>query len=196
MAVSYYDKALITKFKKWTKSTNVHIYGPDDTQRLFEIISDTNNDSPLTLPIIGIRRNGGYTILNYNKRPLTYDGIMTKSTCKKSVTLNAIPISIDYQIDVYTRYLSEADEFMRNIIYNVVNYPTLEIIIPYNKEDIIHYSNMRISNNEVEDNSSIPERLISGQFSRLTLNLNIDDAYLWDVRIRDNIYIDANIDFN
>ena len=31
--------------------------------------------------------------------------------------------------------------------------------------------------------------MIPGQFTRLTLSLNIDDAYLWDVRSRNNIRI-------
>jgi len=43
--------------------------------------------------------------------------------------------------------------------------------------------------NDVEDNSDIAERLISGQFSRLTLQINIDDAYLFDVKVRDNYLI-------
>ena len=41
----------------------------------------------------------------------------------------------------------------------------------------------------MEDNSEIPERLVQGQFTRLTLNLSIDDAYLWDFRVRDNYII-------
>ena len=42
---------------------------------------------------------------------------------------------------------------------------------------------------DVEDNSSVPERLINGQFTRFTFNITIDDAYLWDTRIRDNYEI-------
>lgn len=42
-------------------------------------------------------------------------------------------------------------------------------------------------NNEVQDNSAIPERLIHGQFTRFTMSIKIDDAYLFDVRIRDTI---------
>lgn len=192
MAIYLYDGSILEKFKAWTNSANMHIYGPNESTRLFEIIADTTNDRPIDLPILSIRRPYGYTILNYNKKPLTYDGMMLESTCKKSITLNAIPISIDYQIDIYTRYYKEADEFMRNIIFNVINFPTLKIIIPYNNSQIIHNCNMRINSNTVEDNSDIPERLISGQFTRLTLSINIDDAYLWDVRIRDNYYIEPN----
>lgn len=37
---------------------------------------------------------------------------------------------------------------------------------------------------EIQDNSAVPERLVAGQFTRLTMNLDIDDAYLWDVHER------------
>ena len=38
---------------------------------------------------------------------------------------------------------------------------------------------------DISDNSDIPERLISGQFTRYTIQLEIDDAYLFDIRYRD-----------
>lgn len=37
---------------------------------------------------------------------------------------------------------------------------------------------------EVQDTSNIPQRMTIGQFTRLTLNLVIDDAYLFDPRVR------------
>lgn len=193
MSLSLYDEAVVQKFKNWTQTTNIHIYGPNDTAQLFEIIADETDDKAIKLPILSIRRNNGYSILNYNKKPLTYDGMMTESTCKSSITLNAIPISIPYQLDIYTKYLKEADEYMRNIIFNVINSPRITINIPYQTVNIQHNSFIRISDNDVADNSDIPERLIPGQFTRLSLLFNIDDAYLWDVRIRDNVHIDANV---
>jgi len=111
------------------------------------------------------------------------------------VQLNAIPISIDYRLDVYTRYLAEADEYIRNIIFNMVNYPKLTVIIPYRDANYTHNSNVRI-NPDVQDNSNIPERLIAGQFTVLSLSLFIDDAYLWDVRVRDNYSIDVDYVIN
>lgn len=108
----------------------------------------------------------------------------------RTTQLNAIPVNIEYQLDIYTRYLEEADEYMRNIIFNVINYPTLTIDIPYLEEHYTHYATIRI-NPSIEDNSDIPERLVKGQFSRLTATIVIDDAYIWDIRDRDNRYIDC-----
>ena len=184
MSVRLYDEALINKLSKWTKDTQISILGPSESRRLLEMISDSTNDEPIKLPIISIKRVGGFTILNTGKTPLSFDGATLDANYEKASQLNAIPISIPYQIDIYTRYLNECDEYIRNLVFNIINFPQLDINIPYNNENRIHYSNKRLTG-EVEDNSDIPERLISGQFVRQTLPIVIDDAYLYDVRYRD-----------
>lgn len=189
MSVTLYDEALVKKVKNWTNNTNVHIYGTNDIQKLVETIGDETKDQPLKLPIISISRAGGYQILNPNKKPMTYDGKMIESNVEKSVNLNAIPINIVYQIDVWTRYLREADEYMRNLVFNIINFPKVEIELEYNDVHIIHYSSIRIAT-DVLDSSDAGFKIVNGQFARLSLGITIDDAYLWDTRIRDNIIID------
>lgn len=188
MAVRFYDEALLEKFKRWTQDTEVTLLGVNDTKRRFEVIADKTNDAPLKLPIIALSRNGGYTILERYKKPLSYDANRFVQTPDKGVRLNGIPISIQYQIDIYTRYLEEADEYARNIVFNIINYPKLNIEIPYEDIGLTHDANIRL-NSDVEDNSDIPERLIPDQFTRLTIGIDIDDAYLFDVRIKDNLSI-------
>ena len=63
--------------------------------------------------------------------------------------------------------------------------PTVHIEIPYNDSKIIHDSTM-ILESSVADNSDIRERLISGQFTRMTIRFTIDDAYLFSVPFMDN----------
>lgn len=184
MSVNLYDEALLEKLKQWTLDTNIHVYGPQDTKQLFATIADENKDKEIQLPIIVLRRRGGFSILNTTKRPLSFDGATLDANHNKASQLNAIPISIGYQIDVYTRYFQEADEFARNIVFNIVNYPKVTVNIPYNNQNYKHDSNIRLQG-EVEDTSDIPERLISGQFSRISMKIDIDDAYLFDVRYRD-----------
>lgn len=195
MSLKLYDDALIEKIRGWTKNSSLQIVGTEQSKRLFEVIADENKDSPIQLPLISIKRRGGYDILNINKKPLTFDGLSLDSTVKKTIQLNAIPISIKYQIDIYTRYFEEADQYQRNIVFNIVNFPKLQIFIPYNDVQIQHDSNIRLLS-EVQDNSEIPERLVQGQFTRLSLGVEVDDAYLWDARLRDNISIDVYVDAN
>lgn len=193
MGAYFYDTALVDKFRKWTNNTTIDVIGPEETRRLFEISADKSNDHAIKLPLICIRRVGGYSILNKNKKPLTYDGIMLQSNIEKSISLNAIPIDLRYSVDVYTRYFKEADEYMRNIIFNIINFPMVDVEIPYEGIDIQHDSSIRIVS-EVEDNSNIGERLSVGQFTRLSLGISIDDAYLFDARVRDNYTITAEVE--
>ena len=192
MAVRYCDEALLEKIKKWVKDPNMTITGPDETRRLFQYLGDINDDKPLKLPIIALRRLTPVRILSTNKKPLTYDGWRKNNNGEKGDQLNAIPIEINYQLDIYTRYMAEADEYIRNFIFQIINHPKLSIEIPYNNAKIMHNSNIRLSEN-IDDNSGIPERLIEGQFTRLTLSINIDDAYLFDYRIKDNWRVESEL---
>ena len=186
MAVRFYDDALLSKLKKWTADTQVQLAGVNETRRLFEVVSDKTNDSTIKLPLIALSRNGGYTIQEKYKQPRSYNGAKMIVTTDTGAKLNAIPIGITYQLDIYTRYLAEADEYARNIVFNIINYPKLTVEIPYEDTGLQHDANIRLTT-DVEDNSDIPERLIPGQFTRFTIGIDIDDAYLFDVRIKDNI---------
>ena len=189
--VNLYDEALLAKLNKWTEKKELHIYGPEETRRMLEVIADNTNDKPIKLPIVCLRRKGGYTILNINKKPLTYDGLAIRGDTQErtAMVLNAIPISIQYQLDIYTRYLKEADAYCRDFIFNIINHPNVQVVVPYNDANFVHNSTIRVSA-DVEDNSNIPERLITGQFTRMSLSLDIDDAYLWDTKVRKNIELD------
>lgn len=188
MAVRFYDDALLQKLNKWAANSPLTITGVNETRRLFEVVSDMNNDRPIQLPLIALSRNAGYSISNKYKQPLSYNANTLTQTAGRGTKLNAIPIRIPYQIDIYTRYLEEADEYARNIIFNIINYPKLNVEIPYMDCGYTHDANIRLTS-DLEDNSDIPERLIPGQFTRLTLRIDIDDAYLFDVRVKDNLSI-------
>lgn len=190
MAVRFYDEALLKKFQKWTADTQVQLTGVNETRKLFEVVADKNNDKPIQLPLIALSRNGGYTIQEKYKQPRSYNSneFIRMQDANSGALLNAIPIGISYQIDIYARHLAEADEYARNIVFNIINYPKLNIEIPYEDSGLTHDANIRLIT-DVEDNSDIPERLISGQFTRFTIGIDIDDAYLFDVRIKDNLSI-------
>lgn len=184
MSVTLYDAALLRKIKYWVKDNKITILGVNESTDLFRYRLDTNNDKPLTLPIISLSRNPRVEIVETTKKPLTYDGLKIESENGRTNQLNAIPITITYQLDVYTRYSDEAQEYMRNFIFNFINYPRLDLEIPYNDSNIIINSYIHIDS-EYEDNSDIPERLIRDQFNRQTLTFRLS-AYLYDYRAYDN----------
>ena len=195
MSVKLYDDAFVEKLRNWTNDTEVSILTPQETKKLFSIIADKNNDKPVELPLIALRRVGGYSVITPSKQPLSFDGAKLDATHQLSKQLRAIPISVPYQLDIYTRYQEEADEYVRNLVYNIINYPKLEINIPYHDENYVHHANIRMSG-QIDDNSDIPERLVSGQFVRMTMSIEIDDAYLFDIRFRDvkQVHIETTTD--
>ena len=188
MSIKLYDDALLNKLRNWTLDTEIMLTGVDESTRLFSAVLDKNNDKPIKLPLIALTRPGGFTINNKYKQPKSYNGVKVAQTADRGARLNAVQISIPYQLDVYTRYQAEADEYIRNIVFNIINYPVVNIEIPYYDLGLTHTSNIRLAS-DVEDNSDVPERLIPDQFKRYTLNLIIDDAYLFDVRVKDNVRI-------
>lgn len=188
MSIKLYDDSLLEKLQKWTKDTSVMLLGVNESTRLFSTLADVNNDKPLTLPLISLSRPGGFIIEEKYKQPKSYSGATFAYNNERSAKLNAIKISIPYQLDIYARYQQEADEYIRNIVFNIINYPVVNIELPYYDFGVTHDSNIRITT-DVEDNSDIPERIISGQFKRYTLGITIDDAYLFDLKVKDNISI-------
>lgn len=200
MSTYLYDKAMLDKLKKWGISDNATLLAPDDTQTLYDVINDRNGDGGIQLPLITLTRKGNVTIRNANKQPLSINALTIARSLTNYATLNAVPIELQYQIDIFTRKRVQAEEYVRELIFNFINYPEIKICIPYEDANYWHKSMISL-NTEIADNSAIPERLIHGQFTRYTMSVKIDDAYLFDVRIRDTIqkvewttYPDKNVE--
>ena len=192
MSIQIYDNAFVEKLRKWTLDTSIHVISPSDTQRLFKTIADENNDRPIQLPLVSLTRPGGFTIIEPVKQPLSYNGEVIVKENMLGV-FNAVAVSIPYQLDVYTRYMEEADELVRNLVFNIINYPMLQVTIPYYELGITHNSTIRLSG-EVQNNSDIPERLVPGQFTRYTLDMVVDDAYLFDIKVTKELKMCPNPD--
>lgn len=192
MSTYLYDEGLIEKFKSWTDTTKIQVFGPNEITRMLEVVADTNKDEPITLPLITLNRSRGYNIREggTSKRSLSYDGLTISAEQETSDVLNAIPISLSYQLDVYAKFAEEADILMKNLIFNMINYPSFYITVP----DAGEYSARITINDSVDDTSSIQERFIEGNFTRLSLSFSIDDAWLWDLRKLHNVDVDLIMD--
>lgn len=178
MSFTLYDRAVTEKIKKWILDSNMVVLSPDETRRLFTWKAITDGDKPLTLPLISINRNRDVSIKTTSKQMLSHRGKIFNSEKGVSDHLNAIPMTLSYVINIYTRYLEEADEYVRNFVFQLINYPKIEIQIPYNNSQLTYTSYLTLQP-EISDNSDIPERLIAGQFSRMTLAITLNDAYLF-----------------
>lgn len=184
MAIRYYDEALTSKIERWLKNPvqnrKLRILKPEESTRFFEMQIDEIKDKTLSLPLIAISRDKDVEILNTQKQSKTFSGFYANSEERSFHQINVIPIQIGYQLDIYTHKLAEADEYIRNFIFNFINYPQLEIILPYDNLNISHVANIHL-NSSISDNSDIKEHLFADQFVRFTIRLMIDDAYLFSL---------------
>lgn len=195
MAIRYYDEALVDKITSWLKTPiqnrGLKILKPEEATRFFEMQLDEIADKALTLPLISISRDKDIEILNTQKQSKTFSGFYADQTNVSFHPINVVPIQIGYQIDIYTQKLAEADEYVRNFVFNLINYPQLEIVLPYEGLNITHVANIQL-NTSISDNSDIKEHLFADQFVRFTLKLSLDDAYLFSLPYR--VFPDLEID--
>lgn len=198
MAIRYYDEALANKINSWlpkSKNRKIQVLKPDEVRRLFMIEADERDDKPIQLPLIAISRETQIDVMHPTKRAMSFDGIMLKSDSKHTLQLDAIPISLTYQIDIYTRHFDEGDELLRELIFKIINNSQLTVNLPYNNQNLIQVCSMKMQG-QVEDTSAISERLFNGQFTRWTLRLDIDGAYLYSIPYVDNVHVNYGLEIN
>ncbi len=178
MSVALYDRMVKDKIAGWVIDPDMLIFGPDETAEAFKHQIDIKNDKPIQLPLITISRDRDIDIDLTAKRPLTYMGKTFNANGNFADHLNAVPIVLRYQLDIYTRYQTDAHEYVRNFVFNIINHPSMELLIPYNGSNLSYISYMSLVS-PISDNSDIPQRLIPGQFTRMTLHFNLNDANLF-----------------
>jgi hypothetical protein len=199
MAISYYDDAIIEKLKKWIPDTNkVRVLGPEDTKRLFEAKADDTNDSPVTFPFITLTRNRDLQILSAIKQLRSFDGLKVGESSSKNLVIpdktalmNVIPVQTTYQINIYTKYKYEVEEYVRNFLFKLINNPQIIITIPYNGLNLRHTANLRVLET-VSDTSDISQRLFPGQFYRWTIQLELQDGFLFNIPYKTNYFINTS----
>lgn len=209
MAIGYYDDAVTEKIKGWlADSSKLRVLAPEESNRLIQLNAEDKNDAPLTLPLIAISRNRDLEIESTIKQNKSFDGFIVdrNEQTAETVHLNVIPIKTTYQLDIYTKKRIEGDEYVRQYLFKLINNPQIIIEIPYNNCVIKHTANLRVLNT-VSDTSDIPSHIFSGQFYKWTIQLELQDGFLfslpqkkswrfigYDISIADKI-VDPNYDF-
>ena len=188
MSIDLYDSALVKKIKSWVKEENLRVLSPEESSELFRQRADMTNDKPLSLPLFALSRDPQVELIDPHKNPMSYDGMMLDATKDKTLQIDAIPISLTYQLDIYTRKSKQGCEYLRNFVFNFINFPKIEVVLPYNGRDYIHNSYIRLIPT-VEDTSDIPQHLVGDQFTRWTIRFTIDDAKLFSLPYKDNVHI-------
>ena len=183
MAISYYDEAITQKIKNWlADSSKVRVLSPDDSNRLIKLHAEDSGDKPLKLPLIAISRNNDIEIESAIKQNKSFDGLIIYRDEETATTvhMNVIPIKTTYQLDIYTKKRIEADEYVRQYLFKLINNPQIIIEIPYNNYIIKHTANLRVLGS-VSDTSDISTHIYSGQFYKWTIQLELQDGFLFSI---------------
>lgn len=188
MAISYYDDAVTAKIKGWLADNSIlRVLNPDETKRAIELHAEDSGDAPLKLPLLTISRNKEIEIANAIKQNKSFDGLIVKKDTQNVATvhMNVIPVKTLYQLDIYTKKQLEADEYVRQFLFKLINNPQIIVEIPYNNYIIKHTANLRVLNS-VSDTSDIPNHLFAGQFYRWTIQLELQDGFLFSIPYKKN----------
>ena len=214
MACRYYDDILVAKLKKWiSDNKKLRVLKPDETTRLFKTMADDSNDKPVQLPVIALSRSKDITLRSNIKQLKSFDGlrlyidgdpepntlgmkgsINSKNIPSTTALFNVIPILLTYQLDIYTKTYEEGDEYVRNFLFKLINNPKLIIDIPYNDATLKHTANIRVLDT-VSDTTDISEHLFAGQFTRWTIQMEIQDAFLFNIPYKQNwiLHVDDEV---
>lgn len=188
MAISYYDEAVTQKIKGWlADSSKLRVLSPDESTRLIQLEAEDSEDKPLTLPLIAISRNKDIEIENSIKQNKSFDGfiLLNDDVAKTTVHLNVIPVKTTYQIDFYTKKRIEADEYVRQYLFKLINNPQIIIEIPYNNYLVKHTANLRVLGT-ISDTSDISTHVFPGQFYKWTIQLELQDGFLFSIPQKKN----------
>lgn len=188
MAIGYYDDAVTQKIKGWlADSSKLRVLAPEESNRLIQLNAEDSNDKPLQLPLIAISRNKDLEIESTIKQNKSFDGLIIgkDNLGATTVHLNVIPIKTTYQLDIYTKKRIEADEYIRQYLFKLINNPQIVIEIPYNNYVVKHTANLRVLNT-VSDTSDISTHIFPGQFYKWTIQLELQDGFLFSIPQKKN----------
>lgn len=192
MAINYYDEAVTQKIKGWlADSSKLRVLSPDESTRLIQLNAEDSGDAPLQLPLIAISRNKDLEIESTIKQNRSFDGLIIGKNAAGTATvhLNVIPVKTTYQIDIYTKKRIEADEYVRQYLFKLINNPQIIIEIPYNSKNldyvVRHTANLRVLNT-ISDTSDISTHVFPGQFYKWTIQLELQDGFLFSIPQKQN----------
>lgn len=170
-----YDEAIVDRFREIFQDPRISIQPPENAIRFVSQLSDDD----VKFPLLSLNRTG-YSIRSSDVNwAQSRTGVANRINCDGTINvMRNIPISMEYQLDVYTVDKISNDEIYRELLFYFLKNPTLEVKIPYTVEGK-HVFNLRFRD-DVVDNSDTVEHINKGVLYRNTSVWYCDDAYLFE----------------
>lgn len=191
--IALYDIALWNKINKYIPQTGLNtqkVYKPDQMDQFLKIMADENNDKKILFPLIKIDREKDFELLSNIKNLKTFNGNKIYQDNDQTMVSNVIPIKLNYQINIFTGSYNSGCEWVRSLLFKLINNPVIDITIPYQKSNLTYVTNIRVLPT-ISDISDMSQRLYPGQFSCFSIKLELHDANLFNIPIRSNWKIDG-----
>lgn len=197
-----YDKALVEDLRARFNSTPVDSQVNDTVQigpagQMFSILGTLNDDNVI-MPFISLERLDWQ--LNLDRQGFqTFigDKVYTRLDSKNTpveVRAQAIPITINYRLSVWSEDRITNDALCREILFYYHLRPSLMVYVGHGI-NMKHKFNIYF-NSGIEDNSDIANHNTNGTYFRQDMTLYTDDAYLWRANWQNKVEIAPNISFN
>lgn len=197
-----YDKSLVEDLRARFSSSpvesqvnkNVQI-GPTD--QIFNIIGSLEQDN-IIMPFISLERLDWQ--LNLDRQgfqTFVGDEVYTRLDSQNlpvEVRAQAIPITINYRLSVWSKDRITNDALCREILFYYHLRPSLMVYVGHGI-NMAHKFNIYF-NSGIEDNSDIASHSTRGTYFRQDMTLYTDDAYLWRANWQNKVAITPDLTFN
>ena len=188
-AVGLYDDAIVKSFRKLFNDETISIIPPEYAIRFSAQLRRDNAE----MPIVSLNRLGfSIKLEEINQKARNIGSFVTRDGANNNIFAQVIPIRIEYQLDVFTVDRATCDAICRELIFYIIQHPTLQVEIPYGL-DINHDFNLFLDS-DVVDNSDTIEHTEQGVKFRYTLTFYCDDAYLFRQYSQKQAEIVARVD--
>lgn len=200
VSVYAYDRAIVEDFRARFRNTKNNEVNPNvqigSSDRMFSILGQLDNDHVI-LPFISLQRLDWQLNLDrQGYQTFIGDKIFTRvneDNRKIQVRAQVIPITINYQLSVYSKDRVTNDALIREILFYYHLRPSLLVYVGHGL-NIAHKFNIYF-NSGIEDNSDIANHENRGTYFRQDLSFYVSDAYLWRANYQNVVKIDANTNF-
>ena len=170
-----YDNAIVDKFRSLFKDSRITVQPPENAIRY---VAQLSNDD-VKFPLISLNRTSWSLRSGDISWAQSRTGVANRLIPDNTISvMRAIPIQMEYQLDVYTVDRLTNDEIYRELIFYFIKNPTLEVEIPYTVDNK-HVFNLDI-NPDITDNSDTVEHVNKGVLYRYTSTWVVKDAYLFE----------------